>query len=241
MKDKLTFGIIVGTRGFFNPALAAAGRKDLLAVLHRMGYETVILPEDATPTAAVETLTDAHECAKLFNERRYDIDGVIVSLPNFGDELGIVNALHEANLRVPVLVHAFDDKLGKESITERRDSFCGKLSVCNNLYQYGIPFTNTTLHTCDVQSPEFTKDLERFERICRVVGGLRGARIGAIGARTAPFQTVRASEKLLQASGITVVTVDMSEIIAAARQNDGPEVDQAVKKLRAYEIGRAHV
>ena len=234
MNDKLTFGIIVGTRGFFNPALAASGRKELLATLQRMGYQAVILPEDATPTAAVETPTDARKCARLFNERRFDIDGVIVSLPNFGDELGIVNALQQANLQVPVLVHAFDDKLGEESIAERRDSFCGKLSVCNNLYQYAIPFSNTTHHTCGVKSPEFASDIERFARVCRVVGGLRKARIGAVGARPAAFQTVRASEKLLQAAGITVVTVDLSEILSAARRLEGPEVKQAVAQLKDY-------
>ena len=61
-------------------------------------------------------------------------------------------------------------------------------------------------------------DINKFAAICRVVNGLRHARIGAIGTRPAGFQTVRASEKLLQASGITVVPVDLSEILAAARK-----------------------
>jgi uncharacterized protein YbjT (DUF2867 family) len=55
---------------------------------------------------------------------------------------------------------------------------------------------------------------ENFASVCRVTNGLRNARIGAIGARPAPFHTMRVSEQLLQASGITVVPVDLSEIIA---------------------------
>ncbi len=236
MKEKIAFGVIVGTRGFFNPKLAASGRRELIDKLTNMGYEVIILPEDATPTGAIETLDDAKKCAKLFNEHRYEIDGIIVSLPNFGDELGIVNALHYSDLKVPVLVHAWDDELGKESVEERRDSFCGKISVCNNLYQYGIPFTDTTYHTCTVQSDEFTQDIRRFEKICRVVNGLRNARIGVIGTRPAPFQTVRSSEKLLQASGITVVPVDLSEIIntASSLSDESKEVKETVENLKQY-------
>ncbi|MFC1713440.1 L-fucose/L-arabinose isomerase family protein [Candidatus Poribacteria bacterium] len=236
MGNKMTFGLIVGTRGFFSPQLAAAGRKQLTAKLDNMGYEYAILPEGATPTGAVETLDDAQKCARLFQERRDDIQGIIVALPNFGDELGIVNALKQAKLDVPVLVQASDDDIDKVDVANRRDSFCGKLSVCNNLYQYDIPFTDTTYHTCAIESDVFAGDIEFFASVCRVVNGLRNARIGAIGARPAAFQTMRFSEKLLQGSGITVVPVDLSEIIFAAQSfdDDTPAVQQKLAAIRDY-------
>jgi L-fucose isomerase-like protein len=235
-KKKITFGLIVGTRGFFNSALAVDGRKDLIALMEKLGYNYVILPTDATPTGAIETIDDARKCARLFNENREEIDGIIISLPNFGDELGIVNALNYAKLDVPVLVQACDDENDKISIALRRDAFCGKLSVCNNLYQYGIPFTNTSLHTCKKNSHVFEKDVNRFASICRVVKGLTNARVGAIGARPAAFQTMRASEKILQAYGITVVPVDMSEILGAAGKvgNDAPELKKKLEEIHAY-------
>jgi L-fucose isomerase-like protein len=219
-KQKLTFGIIVGTRNIFNFQLAQEGRKKLLAELEKLGFGTLILPADATPTGAVETLEDARRCAELFSQNRNNIDGIMISLPNFGDELGVINTLKYADLNVPVLVHAEDDDNDKVDVKSRRDAFCGKLSVCNNLYQYGIPFTDTTYHTCRVDSDTFRDDVRRFAGICRVIGGLKHARIGAIGARPAAFQTMRASEKLLQASGITVVPVDLSEIISEAQRID---------------------
>ena len=233
---KVTFGVIVGTRGFFNSELAASGRKELLARLDELGYGSVILPTEATPTGAVETIDDAKKVADLFVENRKEIDGIIVTLPNFSDELGIVNAIKWANLNVPVLVHASDDENDKVGINERRDSFCGKLSVCNNFYQYGIKFTDTTTHTCKVNSESFTNDLNRFAKVCRVTKGLTNARIGAIGARPAAFQTMRFSEKLLQASGITVVPVDMSEILGNARgfDSDAQEVKQKLEEIYGY-------
>ncbi len=235
-QKKITFGLIVGTRGFFNSALAVEGRKSLIAQVEKLGFNHVILPFDATPTGAIETLEDAKKCAMLFNEKRHEIDGIIISLPNFSDELGIVNTLQYAKLNVPVLVQACDDENDKVSIKDRRDAFCGKLSVCNNLYQYNIPFTDTTLHTCKIESEVFEKDLIRFGQVCRVVRGMTSARIGAIGARPAAFQTMRSSEKILQATGITVVPVDMSEILGNANRidNSAAEVKQKLEEIHAY-------
>lgn len=231
-KERMCFGIIIGTRAYFNSELAKDVRKQLLKTLADEGYDYVILPEDATPTgsSSIETREDGLKCAELFRQNRDRIDGIIVSLPNFGFEIGIINAISVADLNVPVLVQACDDENDKVDLDSRRDAFCGKISVCNNLYQYGIPFTDTTLHTYSIYSELLAKDINKFADICRVVNGLRHARIGAIGARPAGFQTVRASEKLLQKSGITVVPVDLSEILGAARKIEDTDAE-LLKKL----------
>ena len=228
----MCFGIIIGTRAYFNSELAKDVRKQLLKTLADEGYDYVILPEDATPTgsSSIETREDGLKCAELFRQNRDRIDGIIVSLPNFGFEIGIINAISVADLNVPVLVQACDDENDKVDLDSRRDAFCGKISVCNNLYQYGIPFTDTTLHTYSIYSELLAKDINKFAGICRVVNGLRHARIGAIGARPAGFQTVRASEKLLQKSGITVVPVELSEILGAARKIEDTDAE-LLKKL----------
>ena len=236
MQKKLSFGLIVGTRGIFNPKLAQEGRMQLLKKLDSLDYSYVILPKNATPNGAIETLADAHKCAELFKHEQDQIDGVIVVLPNFGDELGVVQTLNLSKLNVPVLVQACNDRVDTVDVKSRRDAFCGKLSVCNNLYQYGIPFTDTSEHTCDIDSDVFQRDIDSFARLCRVVKGLRNARIGAIGARPAPFQTVRFSEKLLQHSGITVVPVDLSEIISKAQQldNQNQRVQKKLSEIKDY-------
>jgi len=236
MKKTPTFGLIVGTRGFFNAQLAVGVRATLINTLEEMGFDYVVTPEDTTPCGAIETRKHGRLCADLFKKHAEEIDGIIIVLPNFSDELGIIETLNLAKLDVPVLVQACDDELGKLSVSERRDAFCGKISVCNNLYQYGIPFTNTTYHSYPIDSEEFRNDLGYFARVCRVVNGMRSARIGAIGARPAAFNTVRFSEKLLQASGITVVPVDLSEIIAGAQalKSDDKYVQEKLGEIKGY-------
>jgi len=233
---KVSFGVIIASRAFFNGALALDARRDLLAQLERQGLGAFLLPVDATRNGAVETPEDVAKYVKLFKAHRDEIDGVLVVLPNFGDEIAVAETLRHARLDVPVLVQACDDEVTKVDLKGRRDAFCGKLSVCNNLVQYGIPFSDTALHTCDLDGPVFAADLDRFARVCRTVRGLRNARIGCIGARTAPFQTVRFSEKILQASGITVVTVDLSEILGeVGRLGEGdPEVKRRLDEVAAY-------
>ena len=227
-----TLGVIVGNRGFFPSHLCSTGRTDILDALERGGLRAVALSADTTPCGSVETLTDARACADLFRSRRDEIDGVLVTLPNFGDERAVANTLRWAGLDVPVLVHAFADDCTRMSIEQRRDSFCGKMSVCNNLRQYGIPYSLTTLHTVAPSNASFGEDLRRFATTCRVTRSLKHARIGAIGARPAAFNTVRYSEKLFERSGISVETLDLSELLGWIQRM--PDSEPAVKaKLAA--------
>src|SRR5713101_4723915 len=211
MGAKSTFGLIIGNRGFFPDHLAKSGREEMIQVLQSVGIDVVVLSPEQSKHGAVETHEEAKRCAALFRAASDRIDGVIVSLPNFGDERAIADTLRLASLNVPVLIQATPDTPSKMGIAHRRDSFCGKMSACNNLKQYGIPYSLTTLHTVSPNSEEFKKDLEWFAGVCRIVKGLKNLRIGAIGARPAAFNTVRYSEKLLEGSGISVETLDLSE------------------------------
>ncbi len=227
MAKKTTLGVIVGNRGFFPAVLARDGRTEVLKVLEEEGYDVVALSPEDTKFGAVETLNEARKCADLFRQHRDQIDGVLVTLPNFGDERGVANSLRMAGLDVPVLIQAFPDVAGKMKMGSRRDSFCGKISVCNNLWQYGIRYTLTSQHTVDPSSEAFRADLKNFAATCRVVKGLKNLRVGVLGARPAAFNTVRFSEKLLEHAGITVETLDLSEVFG--RINRLPDDDPAVK------------
>ena len=204
--------------------------------LGKHGIDPVILPFEATANGAVQSVEDAKLYAEHFSRHRGEIDGLVICLPNFGDEIAIAELVNRAGLEVPILLQASNDDVDKVDVHSRRDAFCGKLSVANNFWQYGVPFTETTRHTMDIDSDQFAIDLDRFARTCRVVRGLRNARIGAIGARTGPFQTMRYSEKLLQASGITVTTVDLSELIGAAGKirDDDTELKATLERIGSY-------
>jgi L-fucose isomerase-like protein len=233
---KTTLGVIVGNRGFFPDRLCDSGRKDILQILGKLSIGAIILPSTATKFGSVESLADARLCADLFREHAGEIDGILVTLPNFGDERAVANTIRWSGLNVPVLVHAFNDDSKNMTIRDRRDSFCGKMSVCNNLRQYGIPFSLTRLHTVSPDHPSFQHDLTDFVVTCRVIKGLRNLRIGALGARPTNFNTVRFSEKLLERSGISIETLDLFELfgwVGAMSDNDAP-VQAKLKEIHNY-------
>ncbi|WP_204101331.1 L-fucose/L-arabinose isomerase family protein [Occallatibacter savannae] len=225
---KMTFGVIVGNRGFFPDHLAKTGREEILSVLQGVGATAIVLGPEQSKYGAVETYTEAQHCAELFKKHADEIDGIIVTLPNFGEERGIVDAIRLSGLKVPVLVQATPDRSDAMTIATRRDSFCGKMSCCNNMMQYEIEYSLTTLHTEAVNSAEFKADLEWFSAVCRIVKGLKNLRIGAIGARPTAFNTVRYSERIFETSGITIETIDLSEIFGRInRMKDNDDAAQA--------------
>ncbi|MBS1852508.1 MAG: L-fucose/L-arabinose isomerase family protein [Acidobacteria bacterium] len=235
-KKKMTMGVIVGNRGFFPDQLARSGREEIIRVLQQAGIDSVVLTPEQSKHGAVETHEEAKRCAALFQQNKDRIDGVVVTLPNFGDERAIADTLRLARLDVPVLVQATPDVAGKMTIAFRRDSFCGKMSACNNLRQYDIPYSLTKLHTVSPDSDDFKKDLEWFAGVCRVVNGLRNLRIGSIGARPTAFNTVRYSEKMLEHNGISVETLDLSEVMGriARLKDDDSDVQAKLAEIRKY-------
>lgn len=232
----MTLGVIFGNRDFFPDSLVAEARRDMLQVLNELGISAVMLDEQQTNLGAVETWQHAVLCGQMLRENKQKIDGILICLPNFSDEKGVADTIRLSELTCPILVQACPDDLDQFGLERRRDAFCGKISVCNNLRQYGIKFSLTRDHTIAIKSDRFREDLTEFLATCRVVKGLRRARIGAVGARPNAFNTTRYSEKLLEAAGISVNTIDLSEIFGKASEieNVDPRVKQRVELIRAY-------
>jgi L-fucose isomerase-like protein len=234
--SRATLGVIFGNRDFFPDDLVTEARNDIEALFAQMDISGVMLDASATKLGGVETWSDSKLCADLFRRHSGNIDGILVCLPNFGDEKGVADTVKLSGLDVPILVQAYPDSLDQLGVARRRDAFCGKISVCNNLRQYGYPFTLTQKHTVHPHDPGFRHDLESFLGVCRVANGLRSARLGAIGARPGAFNTVRYSEKLLQAHGMTVTTLDLSEVLGwvARTQDDDERVQRKLAEIKAY-------
>ncbi|MBN2452375.1 MAG: hypothetical protein JXR77_18455 [Lentisphaeria bacterium] len=219
---KSTFAVYIGNRGFFPASLLEAARAELGEVLETAGYGVRMMDPAATRHGAVETVAEGRLFADWLAENRERVDGVIVSLPNFGDETGAVTALKHAG--VPILVQAYPDELDRMGQAERRDAFCGKFSIMDMFCQYGIRFTALPPHTVHPRSAAFAAHLDQFDRVCRIVRGMRDLTVGAIGARTTAFKTVRIDELALQRAGITTETLDLSMIIQRVNERQ-PEGD----------------
>jgi L-fucose isomerase-like protein len=236
MNKTISLGVIIGNRDFFPDSLVEFARLEIIELFKQLNIHPILLDSSDTKLGGVETYNDAQKCAQLFKKNADTIIGVLVILPNFGDEKGVADTLKLANLNVPVLVQAYPDDLDKLDVARRRDSWCGKISVCNNLYQYGIKYSLTTKHVVSPFDLSFQQDLKDFVAVCRVVKGLRNVRIGAVGARPSAFNTVRYSEKILQRNGISVVTCDLSEILGKANKltKSDKSVQERLEKIANY-------
>jgi L-fucose isomerase-like protein len=231
-----TIGVIIGNRDFFPDKLVAEARTEILDLFKKLNIKAILLSDADSKLGGVETFAEAQKCASLFKQHAENIEGILVVLPNFGDEKGVAETIKMANLNVPVLIQGYPDDLSKMDVVNRRDAWCGKISVCNNLYQFGIKYSLTTKHVVSPKDESFITDLTNFIAVCRVVKGMRKVRIGAVGARPGAFNTVRYSEKILQRNGISVTTVDLSEILGNANKltADDKSVKEKLEKIQAY-------
>lgn len=218
MADKQTFALYFGNRGFFPASLIGSARTEMEAAVKRAGYGTLTLEASATRHGAIETPAEGAIYADFLRQHRGKYSGVIVCLPNFGDENGAIAALRDAGS--PILIQAYPDELNKMASDLRRDAYCGKFSIMDVFCQNGLPFTALSPHTAHPDSPQFAANLEHFAAVCRVVEGMRRMTVGAIGARTSAFKTVRIDELALQRHGITMETFDLSDVFARMRGID---------------------
>ena len=207
---KTAFALFFGNRGFFPASLLKSAREEMQAVLGKLGHETLVMPEEATRHGAVETPAEGRLYAEFLRKNQGKFGGVILCLPNFGDENGAIAALKDCG--VPILVQAYPDELDKMAPELRRDAFCGKFSIMDVFIQNGLPFTTLQPHTVAPASAAFAANVDYFDRLCRVYNGLKRMTVGAIGARTTAFKTVRIDELALQRHDITMETLDLADV-----------------------------
>lgn len=229
---KQTFALYFGNRGFFPETLIASARDEVAAAVVKAGFDYVIPPADMTRYGAVETKDEGLVYAAWLKEQEYD--GIIMSLPNFSDENGAIAAVGETDK--PIFIQAYPDEIGKMDFEHRRDSYCGKFSICDVFHQYQLPFTVMKPHVVHPNTPEFDKNLKDFAAVCRVVNGMRKFTIGVIGARTTKFKTVRYDEITLQKYGITCDTYDLSELFYRVEnlKDDDAKVVAKIDRLVNY-------
>lgn len=231
---KMTFALCFGNRGFMPGELILGARADMVKAVTDAGHNYIMMDESATRYGAVETRDEGRLYAKWLAEHKGQYDGVIFCMPIFVDENGAAEALRDAG--VPILMQAYPDELGKLDFQHRRDAYCGKFSVTDVFTQYQIPFTVLKPHVVHPSSPRFAQNLADFAAVCRVVNGMKRFTIGAIGARTTAFKTVRYDETTLQKYGITVESFDLSELVYKVQNmaDNAPGMAEKLERLKNY-------
>jgi L-fucose isomerase-like protein len=226
-RGKSTFALYIGNRGFFPASFLSSARAEMTKVLTDQGHKVLAMDPGATRHGAVETVAEGNAYAKWLKEQDGNYDGVVITLPNFGDENGAAVALRDAG--VPILIQAYPDEMSKMAPAQRRDAFCGKLSIMDVFRQNGIKFSALKPHTVSPASEDFAENVDHFDRVCRVVNGLKRMTVGAIGARTTAFKTVRFDELALQKHGITVEAFDLLSVFAEMQKIDAAAAEYKAK------------
>jgi len=222
----LKLGFVPGNRRYFSVEMAAKARKETIEAMESLGIEVVVPDESLTEAGCVKNRDEGRKCGELF--KRVGVDGIVIGAMNFGDEQGCVTPVQMAGPNLPVLIFGCQEEQNLQLGFPRRDSFCGLLSIAEDLRQLGIRYTVAQKPICFPTDDSFRAQLDHFARVCRVVNGIRGMRIGQIGTRPEAFWTCRCDEKMLQKIGVTVVPKDLSELLGAiGRLDDG---DAAVQE-----------
>lgn len=227
---KQTFALFFGNRGFFPENLIAGARDEMIRAVTEAGFGCLVPDANMTRYGAVESREEGKAYAAWLKSHRGEYQGVILCLPNFGDENGAIAALQDC--LVPILIQAYPDEIGKMDFDHRRDSYCGKFSIEDVFHQYGLPFTVFEPHVVHPSSDAFRRNLADFAAVCRVVLGMKRFSVGAIGARTSKFKTVRYDEITLQKYGITVETFDLSDLFYRVQKKNDTDPDVLAKKNR---------
>lgn len=220
--------MLIANRGFFPSSVIESAREDMRKALGKAGAEVLEMDPSLTRFGAVETQAEGALYARFLADHHGQYDGLVVCLPNFGDENGVKEAIKDA--RVPILLQAYPDEIGKMDFAHRRDSLCGKLALCSVLRQMKVPFTSGEPFVMDPLSGEFGRELDDFIAICRIVKRMRHARIGVLGARTTAFKSVRFDEGAFEERGTDIETLDMSQVFERIRDLD--DGDPRLKEWR---------
>ena len=225
---KMKIGFIAANRGFFSDALAAKMRSQTVKVLREAGATVVVPSAKDTNVGCVGDLDEAAIVGRMF--RQQQVEGIVVSAVNFGDEQSVALTIKESGLRVPILIVGCQEERALTPTAERRDSFCGLLSIGEAMRQMDMPYSVPEVPIGYPTDASFRATAARFIAVCRVVDGIRNARYGQVGARPDDFWTCRVNEKALQKLGPTVVTLDLSEVFADVR---AMKTDAAVRRILA--------
>jgi len=232
--DRIRLGFVPANRGSFSDELAFKMRNATIEAMRQAGIDVVVPSPEQTKVGCVETRKEADACAELF--RTNGVQGIVVGAVNFGEEQPVAHVVRQTRLDVPVMIFGCQEEEVLTKQTQRRDSFCGLLSIADVLRQIGVRYSVASRPICFPSDASFAADLDWFSRVCRVVTGVKNARYGQVGARPDAFWTCRFDEKQLQRLGATTVVLDLSEAIAGASaiSDSDPEVARVLQSIHAY-------
>jgi len=229
---KVRIGFVPAHREFFDENWAIRMRERCISILSTIEKLDLVVPDDKlTKGGLVRDERDAEKTIQLFREK--DVDGIMIGTMTFGDEISVLKIASAFKDR-PILL--FGTKEGPFTPDGNRlsDSFCGTLSISSGLHRRRIPFIFAGI--LFPEEEEFKDAVLNFMRVCAIVRGFVGAKVGQIGTRPGPFETCAINEPaLIEHFKQTVVPISLVEIFQSANSlsDDEPEVQEIIREIEA--------
>ena len=193
--SRMTLGVIFGNRDFFPDRLVSESPTGSATLFADLDIHGVMLDDSGDKVGRRRDLEHAKRCADLFRRHADEIDGILVCLPNFGDEKGVADTLSSSGLNVPVLVQAYPDDLDQFTSNAAATRFAARSRSATTCGSTASRTRLTDRAHSHPSSPTVPPGSGEFLGVCRVVNGLRKAPASAPSApapaRSTPCATAR--------------------------------------------------
>lgn len=220
-------GLLPAHRGAFDIGPATRNRERIEQRLRELDVDYVGL-DWLNESGLLYDPGDAEAVAARFEEE--NVDAVFVAQCSFGEETAVGEVCDRLGL--PILLWGIRDEAPAPDGTRWGDVQCGLFATGKLLRRLGLKFTYLVNSRPD--DPAFEQGLDTFLRAVNVARCVRGARIGQISTRPAPFTSVMCNEsELLERFGVRVVPTALSSITGNARNRlNSSETDEEVASVR---------
>ena len=131
-----TLGVLYGNRDFFPDQLVTEAREDIAQVFARLGIRAIQLG-DRIPSSAASKPTPTPANAPNFSVNTRAKSTACSSAAQFWRRKRRGRNAQNFEAQRAGAVQGYPDDLKQLSPARRRDAFCGKISVSNNLVQAG--------------------------------------------------------------------------------------------------------
>jgi len=229
--EKIKVGFVPAHREPFDEEWAVQMRRRCLDALSKVDELDIVAPDEKlTRNGLVRDDADAERTIQLF--RGKGINGLIIGTMTFGDEVSAL-LVSSAFSKLPALLFGTKEGPFKPDGGRRSDSFCGTLSISSGLCRRKIPFV-----FAGIVFPEesvFLDSIKNFARICSIVQGFIGAKMGLVGPRPERFETCIFSEDaMIKQFGQRVVPISLLDIVdrVNALRDDDPKVERIIKEMK---------
>ncbi len=216
---EIKLALVAVSRDCFPITLSRTRAQRLAEACRQLGLDVTLCP------TIIENEKDAVQAAAECQQA--GANAAVIYLGNFGPEGPL--SIFAQRFPGPVMACAAAEESGASLVQGRGDAYCGML---NASYNFGLRNLRVYLPQMPVGLPEeLAPKIAHFQRVARLVRGLRALKVFAFGPRPQDFFACNAPLAPLYRLGVEVM--ENSELDLLLAYQDTPETDPEVAATAA--------